>query len=168
MCSSRSPSEAVCFVLHIRAASATDLDAIVQANAALAAESERLQLDLASLREGVLKLLDGRAPGQYWVAELDGRFVGQLLITFEWSDWRNRIVWWVQSVYVRPEARGGGVFRALYDHARREAQKAGAAGLRLYVDTTNTRAQEVYSAVGMKSGHYNVFEDMFVEIPRAE
>lgn len=155
-------------MLHIRAASKVDLDVIVAANLALAEESERLRLDPAKLREGVLKLLDGREPGQYWLAELDGRVVGQLLITFEWSDWRNRVVWWIQSVHVEPAARGTGVFRALYECMRRAAQTAGAAGLRLYVDTTNTRAQAVYAAVGMKGEHYKVFEDMFEEIPRVD
>ena len=111
-------------------------------------------------------LLESRAPGRYWVAELDGRVVGQLLVTFEWSDWRNRMVWWIQSVYVAPDARGRGVLRALYDVARREALAAGAGGLRLYVDTTNTRAQAVYTALGMNGDHYRVFEDMFAEPPR--
>ena len=151
-------------MLHIRAASPADLDVIVAANLALAKESERLLLEPATLREGVLKLLDGREPGQYWVAELDGRVVGQLLITFEWSDWRNRTVWWIQSVHVEPEARGRGVFRALFEWTRRTAQAAGAGGLRLYVDTTNTRAQAVYAAVGMTGEHYKVFEDMFEEV----
>ena len=152
-------------MLNIRAASPADLEVIVAANLALASESEQLQLDRETLSAGVMKLLDGSAPGQYWVAELEGRVVGQLLITFEWSDWRNRMVWWIQSVHVAPEARRAGVFRALYDHARREARAAGAAGLRLYVDTTNTRAQTVYAAVGMKGEHYKVFEEMFEEIP---
>jgi GNAT superfamily N-acetyltransferase len=149
-------------------ASPADLEVIVAANLALAAESEQLQLAPAILREGVRQLLDGLQAGRYWVAELDGRVVGQLLITFEWSDWRNRVVWWIQSVYVEPGVRGTGVFRAMYEYARREARSAGAAGLRLYVDTTNTRAQAVYAALGMKGEHYKVFEEMFDEIPRAE
>ena len=92
--------------------------------------------------------------------------VGQLLITYEWSDWRNRQVWWIQSVHVAPEARRLGVFRALYAHLRREAQAAGAGGLRLYVDETNGRAQAVYASLGMTGGHYRVFEDMFAEPAR--
>jgi ribosomal protein S18 acetylase RimI-like enzyme len=107
-------------------------------------------------------LLENRAPGRYWVAEDDGRVVGQLLITYEWSDWRNRMVWWIQSVHVAEAARKRGVFRALYEHTRQEARAAGAGGLRLYVDTTNTRAQAVYRAMGMNGEHYRVFEDMFV------
>lgn len=145
----------------IRPATPADLDFIVSANLAMALETEGLRLDRDVLREGGLAVLDGRAPGAYWMAELDGVVVGQLLITFEWSDWRNRMVWWIQSVYVAPAARRHGVFRALYAGARAQAQAAGAAGLRLYVDTTNTRAQETYAALGMNGGHYRVFEDMF-------
>ena len=147
----------------IRAATFDDLEAIVAGNIALAEESEQLQLDEETLRAGVRAILDERAPGRYWIAESDGLVVGQLLITFEWSDWRNRMVWWIQSVYVAPTARRCGVFRALYEHAKREAQAQGAGGLRLYVDLTNSRAQAVYSALGMKGDHYRVFEDMFVE-----
>ena len=155
-------------MLLVRPATIADLDRIVTGNLELAEQTEGLRLDRPTLHQGVQALLDGRAPGCYWVAELDGRGVGQLLITFEWSDWRNRMVWWIQSVYVAPEARRQGVFQALYAHARQEAQAAGAAGLRLYVDTTNTRAQSVYTAVGMHGDHYRVFEDMFAEPPRVE
>ena len=154
-------------MLHIRPAASTDLDAIVALNRALAKESEQLRLDEATLRAGVLALLEGRAPGRYWVAERAGHVVGQLLITYEWSDWRNRMVWWIQSVYVTPDARGRGVLRALYDAARREALSAGAGGLRLYVDTTNIRAQAVYAALGMNGDHYRVFEDMFADLQRS-
>jgi ribosomal protein S18 acetylase RimI-like enzyme len=145
----------------VRPATPSDLDAIVAWNAALAEESERLQLDRDTLRAGVRALLDGLVPGRYWVAQLDDRPAGQLLVTFEWSDWRNAVVWWIQSVYVAPEARRQGVFRALYETARREAQAGGAGGLRLYVDSTNTRAQAVYASLGMRGDHYRVFEDMF-------
>ena len=155
------------FMLHVRPATLADLDVIVAFNAALAEETERLRLDTATLRHGVLALLEERAPGRYWVAERDGRIVGQLLITFEWSDWRNRMVWWIQSVWVVPEARRQGVLQMLFATVRQEAQRAGAGGLRLYVDTTNTRAQAVYAALGMKGEHYRVFEDMFAEPARA-
>src|SRR5258708_24897432 len=115
----------------IRLAKLEDLDAIVAGNIALAEESENVQLDRETVRAGVRALLDERAPGRYWVAEADGAVVGQLLITFEWSDWRNRMVWWIQSVYVAPAARRRGIFRALYEHAKREAQAQGSGGLRL-------------------------------------
>ncbi len=150
---------------NVRVAGAGDLEALVAGNMALADESEHVRLDADTLRQGLRALLESRAPGRYWVAEFDGRVVGQLLITFEWSDWRNRMVWWIQSVYVVPDARGRGVLRALYETARREALAAGAGGLRLYVDTTNTRAMAVYTALGMNGDHYRVFEDMFAGPP---
>ena len=146
---------------HIRPATIDDLDFIVSGNLALARETESLTLDVDVLRDGVTALLREQAPGRYWVAEHDGRSVGQTLITFEWSDWRNRMVWWIQSVYVLPDARQHGVFRAIYAHLRREAEATGAGGVRLYVDVTNIRAQQVYSALGMNGNHYRVFEDMF-------
>ncbi len=148
-------------MVNVRRATRADLDVIVAGNLALAEETERVRLNPATLRAGVLALLEERAPGCYWVAQRDGRVVGQLLITYEWSDWRNRMVWWIQSVHVAPDARQDGVFRALYACARREALAAGAGGLRLYVDTSNTRAQAVYSALGMNGDHYRVFEEMF-------
>jgi ribosomal protein S18 acetylase RimI-like enzyme len=150
----------------IRAARAEDLEALVAGNMALAEETEPVRLDMETLRRGILALLESRAPGRYWVAELEGRVVGQLLVTFEWSDWRNRMVWWIQSVYVAPHARRRGVLRTLYDVARREALAAGAGGLRLYVNTANQRAQAVYAALGMNGDHYRVFEDMFADPPR--
>jgi GNAT superfamily N-acetyltransferase len=155
-------------MVTVRPATLADLEAILAGNLKLAEETERLRLDPATLRKGISALLEGHAPGQYWAAELDGHVVGQLLITFEWSDWRNRMVWWIQSVYVEPAMRNHGVFRALYATARQQAQAAGAGGLRLYVDNTNTRAQAVYAALGMSGDHYRVFEDMFVEPPRSE
>ena len=148
-------------MLQIRPATVADLDFIASGNVEMALETENLRLDAAVLREGVLALLEARAPGAYWIAELDDVVVGQLLITFEWSDWRNAMVWWIQSVYVSPAARQHGVFRALYAHVREAARAAGAGGLRLYVDTTNARAQQVYAALGMNGDHYRVFEAMF-------
>ena len=149
----------------VRPATLTDLDFVVEGNRCLAAETEDLHLDRTVLAEGVRAVLTGAVPGRYWIAERDGQPVGQLLITFEWSDWRNRMVWWIQSVYVLPDARQHGAFRTLYTHTREAARAAGAAGLRLYVDTTNTRAQAVYAALGMNGGHYRVFEAMFGDAP---
>lgn len=145
----------------IRPARPSDLEFLVHGNVEMAAETESLRLDTTVLRQGVAALLDGRAPGRYWVAEHDGEPVGQLLITYEWSDWRNRLVWWIQSVYVVPGARRRGVFSALYQHVRAAAVAEGAGGLRLYADNTNGRAHETYRALGMNGDHYRVFEDMF-------
>ena len=151
----------------VRPAGVQDLEWLIAGNLALAEETERMRLDEETLRRGIRALLESRAPGRYWVAELDDRVVGQLLITFEWSDWRNRMVWWIQSVFVVPDARGRDVLRTLYNTARREALAAGAGGLRLYVDTTNLRAQAAYAALGMNGDHYRVFEDMFAEPSRS-
>ena len=155
-------------MLQVRRATRADLDVLVAGNLSLAHETEQVSLNQNTLRDGILALLNERAPGRYWVAERDGRVVGQLLITYEWSDWRNRMVWWIQSVHVAAEARRHGVFRALYTFARQEAIAAGAGGLRLYVDNTNARAQAVYAALGMNGGHYRVFEDMFDEPGKIE
>ena len=113
-------------MVRVRPAELRDLDALVAGNLSLAAETERLQLDPPTLREGILALLAGRAPGRYWVAELDSRVVGQLLVTYEWSDWRNRMVWWIQSVYVVPGATKSGLYRA--DDTWQEAAKDFAQG----------------------------------------
>jgi len=145
----------------VRPATLDDLEFLVDGNLALAVETESLELDRAIVRDGVRALLEGRAPGRYWVAEQYGQCVGQTLTTYEWSDWRNRMVWWIQSVYVVPSARAHGVFSRLYGSIREAAQRDGAGGLRLYVDTSNVRAQKVYAALGMNGEHYRVFEDMF-------
>ena len=150
----------------VRAATIDDLEALVAGNLALAEETEHLRLEADTLRQGIRALLESRAPGRYWVAELEGRVVGQLLITFEWSDWRNRMVWWIQSVYVLPMRAASVSSGRSTTRRRREALAAGAGGLRLYVDTTNVRAQAVYAALGMNGDHYRVFEDMFAEPPR--
>ena len=152
--------------LRIRPARLEDIETLVQGNLALAEETERLRLDANTLRRGIRALLERQVPGHYLVAELDSRVVGQLLITFEWSDWRNCMVWWIQSVYVAPDVRGTGILRTLYDAVRRDAIARGAGGLRLYVDTTNSHAQTVYAAIGMDGGHYRVFEDMFASVVR--
>jgi ribosomal protein S18 acetylase RimI-like enzyme len=150
-------------MITVRPAAPADLDVLVAGNVDMAAETEGLQLDLQTLRRGVAAVLESRVAGCYWVAEHDGRVVGQLLITFEWSDWRDRQVWWIQSVHVARDARRLGVFRTLYRHVREQAIADGAGGVRLYVDETNRRAQQVYEALGMRGGHYRVFEDMFAE-----
>lgn len=109
-------------------------------------------------------MLDGCASSAatYYVAEEGGDVIAQAMITLEWSDWRNCQVWWIQSVYVRPECRRRGVFSRLYAHLRRLAHAAGAAGLRLYAETNNVRAHATYEKLGMVST-YKVFSDMFTD-----
>jgi GNAT superfamily N-acetyltransferase len=147
--------------LIVRFAHPTDAGTIVDFNARMAHETEGLSLDLAVLSAGVRAALADPGKAIYFVAESGGRVVGQLMITHEWSDWRNGDIWWVQSVYVHPDHRRRGVFRALYAHARREAGAAGAVGIRLYVEQDNSVAQQCYAQLGMSLSHYRVMEEMF-------
>ena len=106
-------------------------------------------------------ILENPALGQYYVAEKDSRVVGVTLTTYEWSDWRNGVVWWIQSVYVIPEFRRQGIYSGIYAFVRGLAEADSAVrGIRLYVDRRNTTAQEVYTRLGMNGEHYQVFEWM--------
>ena len=148
--------------LKIRRASALDLDAVVAANLAMALETEGKVLDRETLRSGVESVLGNAGLGFYLVAEREGQVVGQLLITTEWSDWRNAYFWWIQSVYVIPERRRQGVYRALYDQVILEAKQAGnVCGVRLYVDQENLIAQRTYEHLGMAHSHYRLYEVEF-------
>jgi len=148
--------------LTLRTARLDDLDRIVLFNQAMARETEGRSLDRDTLRKGVGAVLSDPAKGVYHVAEREGRLVGQLLITREWSDWRNADVWWIQSVYVSREARRRGVYRRLHEHVRERAREEGAAGLRLYVDRDNEPARRTYEELGMRRSDYRMFEEMFV------
>lgn len=145
----------------IRAATLDDLDALVAGNLAMARETEDLALDPDTLRRGVRAVLSKAAPGAYRVLEVNGRIAAQLMITYEWSDWRAAELWWVQSVYVWPEHRRQGLYRRLYQAVRAEARTAGAAGLRLYVEVENQVAQRAYAALGMSGERYTMFEELF-------
>jgi GNAT superfamily N-acetyltransferase len=148
---------------RMRAAERSDRDAIVEFNARLAAETEAKTLDRGTLAQGVDAALADPERLRYWVAEsVPGRLIGQAAVTREWSDWRNGWLWWFQSVYVAPEARGQGVFRALYRHIRDEARRAyDVVGLRLYVEHENGAAQATYQRLGMRPGGYHVFEELW-------
>ena len=136
-----------------------DADVVAQFNVELARESENLILDPARVQAGVEALLRDPAKGTYFVAEADGAVLGQLLITHEWSDWRNGDFWWLQSVYVRPDARRRGVFQALFDHVLASAKRqGGVAGLRLYVEQNNDPALKTYRRLGLQETHYHVME----------
>ena len=149
--------------MRIRKASLADARVIAEFNRRIAEETERLRLDPARVRRGVRALLKEPAKGTYFVAELDGVIAGQLLITQEWSDWRNGNFWWVQSVYVAREFRRRGVFRALFRHVLRLAQsRRGVCGLRLYMDAHNHRARSTYERLGLKRTDYEVFEMDFI------
>lgn len=146
--------------LTIRAATPADQEFLAHGNEAMALETEHKTLDPQVVRRGVEAALKDPAHGRYFVAEdADGRPVGQLMVTYEWSDWRNGQFWWIQSVYVLPEWRRRGVFRALYDHVEQLARgTAGVCGLRLYVETDNVNAQRTYEKCGMVDAGYRVME----------
>jgi GNAT superfamily N-acetyltransferase len=143
--------------ITVRLACAADIDALVEFNAAMAQETEAKTLDPAALRAGVAAVLAESRRGFYLIAECAGKTAGCLMITYEWSDWRNGDWWWLQSVYVRPEHRRGGVFRALYAEVERRAAATGAVGLRLYVERDNRRAQQTYAALGMGEESYRLY-----------
>jgi ribosomal protein S18 acetylase RimI-like enzyme len=136
-----------------------DADVLAQFNVDLAKESENLVLDPARVKAGVEALLRDPAKGTYFVAEAGGAVVGQLLITREWSDWRNGDFWWLQSVYVRSDCRRRGVFQALFKHVLARAEGRGdVAGIRLYVEKNNDPALKAYDRLGLKETHYHVLE----------
>ena len=146
--------------MNIRLAEAAEIGDLVEFNQAMALETEGKQLDPDVLRAGVSASFDDAQKGIYVVADADGRIAGGLMVTYEWSDWRNRWVWWIQSVYVRPEFRGQRVYSQLYDFVKEKAIAANAFGIRLYVENDNHHAQMVYEKVGMEPSHYLMYEEM--------
>jgi len=149
--------------ITVRPAVFADAARITEFNALIAKETENVELDLSRLRSGVDTVLHDPSKGVYYVADVEGVAVGQTLITYEWSDWRNGNFWWVQSVYVQKEFRGKGVFKSLFEHVQRLArQRTDVCGLRLYVERHNARAQQTYERLGMKKTHYEMFEIDYV------
>jgi len=147
--------------IRIRDAVPADGPTIAAYNSKMAEETEGRALDPDIIGPGVAALLADASKGRYWVAEIDGNIVGQLMVTYEWSDWRNGTLWWIQSVYVQPDFRREGVFRALYSHVESLAvAEPDVRGLRLYVEHNNKRAQQTYQALGMVNPSYLVMESM--------
>jgi ribosomal protein S18 acetylase RimI-like enzyme len=150
---------AICF----RTATLSDLDVITEFNMRMAEETESLQLDHERLLQGVEAVLRDSSKGMYYVAECDGKVVGQLLVTMEWSDWRNGMFWWIQSVYVLPEYRRKRIFSLLYRSVENLARSTpNVCGLRLYVDKSNESAIATYTALGMEQTRYELMEVDFV------
>ena len=147
-------------MISIRKARPEDAQVIIDFQQKMAWETEMITLAKDIVTKGVNAVFSNPVLGQYWVADDDGQIVSSMLITSEWSDWRNASVWWFQSVYVLPSHRRTGIFRSMYLHIRNEAEKLGVAGLRLYVETNNSRAQKTYVALGMKCEHYAMYEWM--------
>jgi GNAT superfamily N-acetyltransferase len=145
----------------VRPATPADREALVTGNAQMAFETEQLVLDRARLGAGVDAVLSDPQKGFYLVADLHGKVVGHLLVTYEWSDWRSGWWLWIQSVYVFPEARRGGVYRALHEavRARVDVHPEPVAGIRLYVERDNARAQATYAALEMSETAYRLWEE---------
>lgn len=145
--------------LTIRQADLSDAAVIADFNLRLAEETEELHLDPNCVDKGVAAILSDPSKGLYFVAQIDGEVVGQVMITYEWSDWRNGNLWWLQSVYVRRNSRRQGIFRALFKHLQDLARKSGeVCGLRLYMHSENARARNSYQQLGMKLTKYEVLE----------
>lgn len=145
--------------IKVRPAQPEDAATIVDFNQRLAQESEGKTLNPDKVRAGVAKALADPTKGLYFVAEAAGQVVGQLMLTLEWSDWRDGWFWWIQSVYVRQDARQRGVFRALYEHVQEQAlANPEVVGIRLYVEEHNQKAQATYLKLGMDRTGYQVME----------
>jgi len=149
-------------MVQIRTAKRFDSQQIKDFQIKMALETENLVLDESIVEKGVLAVFEDESKGTYYVAEIDGIVVGSLLTTYEWSDWRNGRVLWIQSVFVMPEHRGKGIYSMLYDHIKNlvKSKKLDFRGIRLYVDKTNQNAQKVYEKLGMENHHYEMFEWM--------
>ncbi len=146
--------------MEIRIAVREDISDLIEFNQAMALETEGKQLDRDVLSKGVSAVFDDDRKGFYVVAEDNGKIVGGLMVTTEWSDWRNGWFWWIQSVYIRPESRGQGIYRKLYEFVKQRAEAAGGVrGFRLYIETENTNAQAVYEKLGMEQSHYLMYDE---------
>jgi GNAT superfamily N-acetyltransferase len=151
--------ESSSMLISIRKAVRKDAPTLVEFNAAMALETENKTLSRDLLVKGVNAVFEKSSRGFYLIAEAQGMIAGALLITTEWSDWRNGDFWWIQSVYVRPEMRKKGVFRALFNYVLRLAKNtAGVCGCRLYTDCGNTIAKSTYLSLGMTETRYRLFE----------
>lgn len=148
-------------MIRFRKAGTNEAEIIVAFQQLMAKETEGLHLEREILKSGVQAVFDDASKGIYYVAEKDNEVIASLLTTFEWSDWRNGTVLWIQSVYVKPGHRGQGVFHAMYKALKKEAEgNSHIKGIRLYVDKGNSMAQKVYDAIGMNGQHYQLYEWM--------
>lgn len=146
--------------ITVRKALESDTEVLVQFNKAMALETEQKHLSERLLVPGVKRLCNKPEYGHYLVAETGGRIAGALMVTKEWSDWRNGLFWWIQSVYVLPEFRRQGVYRIMYHYLRDQAENdPDVCGLRLYVERENESAQKTYTRLGMNATRYLMFEE---------
>jgi GNAT superfamily N-acetyltransferase len=146
--------------MKIRLAQMAEVDALVEFNQAMAFETEGKHLEIETLEKGVAAVFSDEKKGFYVVAENNGAIVGGLLVTYEWSDWRNSGFWWIQSVFIRPEARGKQLYSQMYGFVKAKAEVAGnVCGFRLYVENDNGHARAVYEKLGMHASHYLMYEE---------
>ena len=146
-------------LINLRRATALDIDNIAKFNTDMAFETESINLDQVDLRLGIAAVISDSNLGFYLISEREGMMIGQILITKEWSDWRNGWFWWIQSVFVEPNHRRMGVYSAMYKKIVDMADREGnVCGLRLYVDRDNLSAKQVYSHLGMSQSHYDLYE----------
>ena len=145
----------------IRLATNSDIETIALFQVLMAKETEDLNLDPDTVQKGVKAIFDNPEKGFYLVTEEDGEVVASLMITYEWSDWRAKTTWWIQSLYVKPEHRRKGIYRKMYEHLKNKIKDDNTVGgIRLYVDKTNVKAQKAYEALGMDGEHYSMYEYM--------
>jgi ribosomal protein S18 acetylase RimI-like enzyme len=147
--------------IKIRRADPADASVLIDFNTEMAYETEGKELDRDVITAGIQKLLNNNSLGFYVVAEINGEIAGSLMITTEWSDWRNGDFWWIQSVYVRPEYRRRGIYRSLYEFIKQSAGKTpDVCGFRLYVERDNSAARKTYESLGMHETSYRLFEEI--------
>jgi L-amino acid N-acyltransferase YncA len=145
----------------IREATTKDIPHLLDFQLKMALETENITLEISSLTQGVNKLFKDPTKGRYYVAEENNEVMGCLMTTYEWSDWRNGTVIWIQSVYIATSHRGKGVYKTMYEHIQKMvSDDPDLRGIRLYVDKTNRAAQQVYTNLKMNGDHYQVFEWM--------
>lgn len=143
----------------IEEGNSADIEAIAHFQVEMAMESEGTSLSLERVTRGVTMAMNDEAKGQYIVARYEGKVVGSLMLTREWSDWNCQWYWWIQSVYVEPQHRQKGVYRAMYEWVKQWAREQNVSQIRLYVDKTNNTAQHAYQHLGMTETHYLMYEE---------
>lgn len=143
----------------VRKATSKDKTSIVDFQLKMASETEGIELNKPTVTKGVSAVIEDTGKGQYYVTEIEGEVVASLLTTYEWSDWRNGTVLWIQSVYVLKEYRRKGIYRNMYSHLKHLVQEdKNLNGIRLYADKSNSPAHKTYQQLGMSPDHYITFE----------
>jgi len=148
-------------ITNVRLANRSDYSQIIEFNKSMALETENIILNNDQISDGVIAVFEDPNLGRYLIATKHEQIVGGLLLTSEWSDWHNKFYWWIQSVYIKPESRRKGVYKALYEYVCRSAKERGDVyAIRLYVDINNQRARQVYQNLGMNKSNYDMFEEV--------